>query len=187
MQLLLSFTPWVFFWILLKLHKSEPAALAGFLSILALVIWRRLKGRSFKALEFLTLCYFLFLVIMSFSTDLEQYRRWINLWSSSLLVGLALVSFIIGKPFTLPYAREMTPRENWNDWIFIHLNYVISWVWLAIFTVFLVLAIGRVSGIILPRVLDLAIMLSGIIAGLKFTLWYAQRAGIIPLKKAVQN
>ncbi|MGZ0716993.1 hypothetical protein [Pseudomonas palleroniana] len=51
-----------------------------------------------------------------------------------LLAIAGWVSYCVGKPFTLQYARLETPRELWNTPPFIHINKKITLVWNAVFT-----------------------------------------------------
>jgi len=175
MLLLVSFLPWIIFWVVLYTHNSEPAALAGFLSMLVVLIYRHYKGRTLKALEIMTLCNFIFLAIVAAFTELDKFSRWIPVWNHSLLAGLVLVSLLVKKPFTLQYAREMVPRQSQDDPLFIKANYVISRVWLAIFLLFVALPVSRLLGFGFPRLVNLIIMILGTIGAVKFTFWYSVR------------
>jgi hypothetical protein len=53
-------------------------------------------------------------------------------------MALALFAFatlIARRPFTVVYAKERAPQEYWGSALFLHINYAISAVWAAAFTV----------------------------------------------------
>jgi hypothetical protein len=49
------------------------------------------------------------------------------------LMIIALVSIMIGNPFTLDYAREQVPEEFWRAPLFLRTNYIIAGVWVLAF------------------------------------------------------
>jgi hypothetical protein len=65
--------------------------------------------------------------------------RWLELWAGELTnVALAIfvcATLIARRPFTVAYAKDRTPQEYWDSALFLHINYVISAVWAAAFTV----------------------------------------------------
>ena len=64
-----------------------------------------------------------------------------NLWiiehagliSNSSLAVIALISIVIGKPFTIQYAKEKVPADKWKTPLFIRINYLLSSFWLLMF------------------------------------------------------
>src|ERR1700704_2041207 len=63
----------------------------------------------------------------------------LELWAGELTnVALALfvcATLIARRPFTVAYAKERAPQEYWDSALFLHINYAISAVWAAAFTV----------------------------------------------------
>ncbi len=49
------------------------------------------------------------------------------------LVAIAAGSVLVGRPFTLQYAREHVPPERWNHPLFLSVNRTISLVWVLAF------------------------------------------------------
>jgi hypothetical protein len=45
------------------------------------------------------------------------------------LLASALVSALIGKPFTLQFAMEKVPESYWKTELFLRINYYIAFVW----------------------------------------------------------
>ena len=68
--------------------------------------------------------------------------------SSLALAAFTFGSLLVGNPFTLPYAKETTPREYWDFPVFLRINRVITLVWALAFTV------AAVAGLYGDAVLD---------------------------------
>jgi len=173
--MLISFIPWFLFWILLSMRKPEPAALAGFIVTLIFIIMEKARHRSVKILQAGTLAFFFILAILAIFTELEWFGHWVNLWSNLALTLIVLISIVIGKPFTLQYAKEETPKEYWSSPKFIQINYTISWVWFLAFLVNLAPSVIRVLGVKVPVSLNWAASIIPFVAAAKFTKWYPHR------------
>lgn len=66
--------------------------------------------------------------------------------ASQFTSSLALLLIVLGgialrRPFTMAYAKAQTDPRYWNRPGFIHVNYVITWAWAAVF------AVSAVSGV----------------------------------------
>lgn len=71
-----------------------------------------------------------------FATD--NVIRFLEMWSGEL-TNLSLAAFtwltvLIGRPFTIAYAKDTTPQEHWSSPLFKRINTVISAVWAGAFT-----------------------------------------------------
>jgi hypothetical protein len=105
-------------------------------------------------------------------------RGWLELWSgelaSAVLVLIALASIVARRPFTLQYARETTPREYWRSPLFLHINYVITWVWTAAFAV--IVAVGWYGDGPLHQPdnawTNWIIPIAALVVAIRFTQWY---------------
>lgn len=173
--MLLSFIPWFLFWVLLSMRKPEPAALSGFFCTLIFILIEKVKGRSVKILNIGTLVFFLALSVLALFTELEWFGHWVSLWSNLSLTLIALVSIVIGKPFTIQYAKEQAPQEVWNSPKFLRVNYIISWVWFSAFLVNLVPSVSRLLGREIPNSLGLVFSILPFLVAIKFTQWYSHR------------
>jgi hypothetical protein len=61
-------------------------------------------------------------------------RNWTGVIVNSCLLGLVLLSMVIGKPFTIQFAMEKVPEHLWTTPSFMSVNYLISFVWAVEFT-----------------------------------------------------
>jgi hypothetical protein len=171
----ISLIPWFIFWVLLGLHEPRTAALAACLAIFVLAGINLLKGRGLKLLQIATLVYFVLLSLTAFFIDLSHFWLWVRI-SSSLFLGLVVFfSIILGKPFTLQYAREKFPKEKWSSIQFIETNYAISWVWCGVFFLQLLIPLMRLFGFNPPKILGPAFSILAVFAALKLTKWYSKR------------
>jgi hypothetical protein len=129
-------------WIVMSLLSGpgrfeESVSTALGLSIL-LIYLRLRRGGSLKPLEVFEVAFFGSLALIGLLAS-EDLTRWLEKWSgevSSLaLAAFTLGSLLVGNPFTLPYAKETTPREYWDSPIFLSINRMITLVWALAFTV----------------------------------------------------
>jgi hypothetical protein len=171
-------------WILYSLVEGEgrlelSAALALGLAVLILFVnWFR--GSRPKMLEFSDVVYFAALAVIVALAS-EGTRTWLEMWggetANMALFLLVLGTVLIRRPFTLQYAKESTPEEYWHTPQFLHVNYVISWVWVAAF------AIEAASGLFGDAVLEdpnniwtgWIIQTFPMIVAAQFTIWYPNR------------
>jgi hypothetical protein len=92
------------------------------------------------------------------------------------LMLIALVSILIGKPFTLDYAREQVPQELWRSPLFRRTNYVVAGVWVLAFATMTAADAEATFNAQFPVTLDIAASLVALVAAVVFTMRYPQRA-----------
>ncbi len=59
--------------------------------------------------------------------------NWATVVTDAPLFVLCVISIMLGKPFTIEFAKEKAPQDKWNSNIFITINYHITYVWAAYF------------------------------------------------------
>ncbi|WP_319455771.1 MULTISPECIES: hypothetical protein [unclassified Mycobacterium] len=129
--------PWVLLVVVSGPGRFEEAASAALgLTLLTLWVgWRR--GVPVHALEVFGAGFFGVLAALGLWAP-DRVIEWLEVWAGELgNIGLALfavVTLVIGKPFTIPYAKDTTPEEYWDTPLFKRVNYAISGVWAASFT-----------------------------------------------------
>jgi hypothetical protein len=175
MKILLAFAPFMTFAILTAPLGATGALLAGAVVSAALIVHNHLKARSPKILEIGTFTMFAGLSAYAYlagSLSIIESKMLVD----TGLLAIVLLSMVIGKPFTIQYAKDSVPQNLWGTPQFRHTNYVISAVWaLAFLTVVLAEAamiywpeLSHTAGVI-PIVLAL-------VGALKFTSWYPKAA-----------
>ena len=130
-----GFVPWIVYWILIGSVSFRTAVLVAFALSLALNALSLRGGRRPKTLELGTAAVFLLLTIVTFATDDTFLERWIEPLSNFGLFAVALGSVLVGRPFTLEYARETVDAETAALPGFVYINRIITLVWVAAFAV----------------------------------------------------
>ena len=130
--------PWVLMGVVSGPGRFEEAASAALgLALLTLWIGSR-RGVPVHLLEVFSVVYFGVLAVLGLIAS-DGTISWLELWAGELsniaLSAFALGTLLIRKPFTLAYAKDTTPREHWDEPLFLRINYVISAVWAGAFLV----------------------------------------------------
>jgi len=141
-KLLLSFLPWILFY-LLPLHTVAQlkVAITALLLLSIITGYRDLK-RGF-ILPWCTLLFFTFIFFGIVVFDLKILAVYMSILVNSVLATLALGSLAVGKPFTLQYARLEVAKDKWQNPVFIFVNQVLTFVWGMSFLFNLILNILR--------------------------------------------
>lgn len=172
MSILLGLSPFLTFFALMRL-VTPIAGLIGALavsSLLCLRMWRR--GESVKILEVGSLILFGLLT----GYTLLAAPRWtvatVRLAVDGGLLGIALVSLAIDRPFTLQYARERVPEQYWGLPIFLITNRIITGVWAATFAVHVAADAAAEYVSAIPIWLDVAVSIAAFVGAVWFSRWY---------------
>ena len=114
MSILLGLTPFIVFFVLMRLVHPLAGLSAAFAVSLLLGFrqWRR--GEFVKVLEVGSLALFGVLVLYTLIAAPNWTVATVRLAVDGGLFIIALVSLVIGQPFTLQYARESVPQEFWT-------------------------------------------------------------------------
>jgi len=130
--------PWVLFSLFATPGRYEEAVCAA-LGLTLLMLWvGSRRGISIHSLEVFGVAFFAILAVVGLTASAGTIQ-WLELWAGELTnVALALfacATLIARRPFTVAYAKERAPQEYWDSALFLHINYAISAVWAAAFTV----------------------------------------------------
>ncbi len=127
-------------WILLSVVGSPGhyvAAIAIAFGFSVLVLWAgHRRGDSLHSLTVFGVVFFgaLLLIRVLLGVGVED---WLSTWTGEMsnvaLTVFAVSTLVVRRPFTLSYARDMTPEEYWGTPVFLRINYVITAVWAAAF------------------------------------------------------
>jgi len=149
LKLLLSFAPWLSFLVIaqgslfrLKLGLLIALALSIVMGLLRLhrgiILWTGLAFFTYAA------------VAVALLGNMWTAQHMGVLANGALALG-SWITILMGKPFTLDYAREHTDPSLWNSSAFIRTNVVITSAWASVFTVNAILAWGKMTQFILPQ------------------------------------
>lgn len=128
-------------------------------------------------LQWGTLAYFAVSVVMVNLLENMFFITNMGILSSGFLAAIIWATILIGKPFTLQYARDGLPKERWNDPGLIRACRFIALVW-AFLVTFTALVSGFqmfIPGAVPDNVyLDINILI--IVGGILFTQLYSKRS-----------
>ena len=129
--ILISFIPWILYWILCGLGLRIGVLVSLVIAIILVAYQARL--REFNPMDLASLAYFTAASTATYIFDLEIFvERPVFLGYLALFL-MALVSIAVGKPFTLQVAKRDYPEVYWRERTFLLVNDAISGVWSMIF------------------------------------------------------
>jgi hypothetical protein len=172
MSILLGLTPFIVFFVLMRLvHPLAGLGAAFAVSLLmGFVQWRR--GESIKVLEVGSLVLFGVLTLYTLIAAPEWTVATVRLAVDGGLFLIAAVSLLIRQPFTLQYARESVPQELWTSPIFFTTNVRITAVWTAAFAVMTAADAAAQYVEAIPLWVDIAATIAAFVGAFWFTRWY---------------
>lgn len=176
MGMLICFLPWLVFWIFIARSDVQIAIYSGLAAALFFNLAAIVRKQVPKALQLGALFFFLASALIVMFVEFHTFRRWVNLASALTLLFITFFSILIRKPFTLQFAHEMAPKDKWNTPEFLHANYVITWVWVGVFTVKAAFATLRMAVPAIPVWATVSASLCVFFAALKFTFWYKSKS-----------
>jgi hypothetical protein len=173
MGLLLAFAPFMVFVLVERLAGPRMGLIAAALisGTLLLRDWVS-RNRGVKVLEVGTFLLFGGLAAYAAASGAAWSVVGVRLYVDTGLLLVVLVSIAIRRPFTLPYAREGTPRESWNAPAFIRTNYIITAVWGLAFTVMVGADLVMLYLPNLPLKVGVGATILAVIGAMRFTSWY---------------
>lgn len=131
-SILRGFLPWILYSVL---YGSNPdqymLAISAALASSVIFDWKELKAGFILTRG--TFFYFLLLLVLTavFHWQWLQDNTW--LISNCMLAGITFTSALIGKPFTLQYAKQQVREELWENAFFLQINYILTNIWGVIF------------------------------------------------------
>jgi hypothetical protein len=172
MHLLLAFAPFVAFFAAMRLVSPLAGLCAASLVSLwmCLRMWRRRE--SVKVLEIGTLMLFVLLLAYTVVARPVWTVATVRLAVDGGLFAIAAISLLIGKPFTLQYAREQVPPELWNNPRFIAVNRHLTLAWTAAFLVMVLADVAAEYVPAIPLWVDIAATVAAMVGAVLFTVKY---------------
>lgn len=183
---LIAFLPWLLYGLGSATNHWQVATGGGLILCLVYLAVLRRRGISIKLMDWTMLTVFMIgsvLMIGLRSTRFPVYNA-VVIWLC--FAAAAWSSAVIGRPFTIAYAREKAPSEFWDKPLFLRLNLLMSLLWCGLMTVNVgFAAIGVViGGNIVRPVLGFAVpnslLIFGFVFNSRFPPRYLARAGYQP-------
>ncbi|HJO92143.1 MAG TPA: hypothetical protein QF753_01975 [Victivallales bacterium] len=168
----ISFIPWLLF-LFISGHSLYSLELAILICLSSSLIFNYRELRKFYILQWGTFVFFITVFIAINLLKIVWFAEYMSILSNSFLAGIVWFTILIGKPFTLQYARADLPKEKWNDIKLIKGSLFIAKVWGILFLFSLLASILKISlPNILPQWIYTDITLVNIVLGIVFTKVY---------------
>jgi len=175
MSIFLGLTPFILFFILMRVSTPLVALAASTILSAALMGRMALKGGSIKILELGSLVLFGALTLYTVATHADWSVAGVKLAVDGGLAVVVIASIAIRRPFTLQYARETVPQQFWNHPVFIRTNDLISGVWAANFLVASACDAAAIWLPAIPVTVLVAVSIAALVGAAWFTAWYPAR------------
>ncbi len=133
LKLLISFAPWLSF--LLIAHDTAFRVKLGLIAALILSIVMGIARLHRGIILWVGLIFFSCATVAVAIFENAWTLRHMGVLANGALAAGAWLTIILGRPFTLDYAKEHTDPSLWNHPRFLKSNYTITAVWAAAFTV----------------------------------------------------
>lgn len=166
LYILVSFVPWIIYWILCGMGNELGVAIPLVIALLLLTFQTR--RRDFSLMDITSGLYFAIAAVGTFVFNLEAFVRHSGLLGYSVLFLMALFSLFIGKPYTMQVAKRDYPEIYWKDKSFMAINRMITGVWVGVFLVNAVIFL--VLGMPLTVILSNTLIAFGVVFSIVFPL-----------------
>ena len=129
--ILVSFIPWIIYWILCGLGLSIGVLIS--LAVAAILVIHQARLREFNPMDLASLAYFTVASAATYILDFGLFVEKPGFLGYLTLFIMALISIAAGKPFTFQASKRDYPEVYWRDRTFFLVNDAISGVWSMIF------------------------------------------------------
>jgi hypothetical protein len=176
MGILLAFAPFISFAVVDRLIGPAQGLVFGAATSVVLLLrdWIGLHRKP-KILEIGTAILFGGLALYAILGGPVWSIVGVRLRVDAGLLLIVLTTLIVGKPFTLQYAREQVPQNLWDTPQFVRSNYVITGVWSVAFLILVLADLILIYRADLPPKIGILATVLALVGALKFTQWYPEK------------
>lgn len=136
MSYLRTFAPWIVFAVIPSEYWKWAALIAFGVSAAELVRKLRAGQRpDAMIIDLGSAAFFAAITVLAFADPDTALHPYTPALSSGVLALIAGISLAVRNPFTLPIAKQTTPREVWDHPVFVRTAYIITSVWAASFAI----------------------------------------------------
>ena len=172
MGLLLAFAPFIAFFALVRLISPFAGLIAALVVSLVLCGRMMLRREAVKTLEIGTLVLFAALVLWTIVIGTEWSIARVRLAVDAGLLAIVVISLLVGRPFTLQYARERVPEPLWNTPQFLATSRIVALVWAGAFAVLVAADAAAEYVPEIPVRADVWASVAALVGAFWFTGWY---------------
>ena len=179
--LILGASPWLLAGLFYGLGWVQLAACTK-LSLAVVQNLLNYRARNLKALELTTLVYGALEATLTLGCGYWWLLAYGGVASQTAMFLMALVSVLIGSPFTYQYAREAWPKAYWKNALFVRTNVIISLVFALTFAISAISsavalsAIGTgIAGLLLATVIPIGLGVVATVFSIRFPKYFTHR------------
>jgi hypothetical protein len=169
LKLLFSFAPWIAFLIIARdtLLRVEIALVAALVASVVMAVLKLHRG----IIMWVGLIFFSAATVAVVGFHNMWTIRHLGVMANGALALGSWITLMIGRPFTLEYARAHTDPAKWHDPLFIRVNVLLTTVWAAVFT-FNTAVAWALTKHLLPEWACYTMSYAALIGAAAFTSWY---------------
>ncbi|MDK2822852.1 MAG: all-trans-retinol 13,14-reductase [Clostridia bacterium] len=175
LYILVSFIPWIFYWVLCGMGNRLGVIIPFVISLILII--PQIRKRDFNLMDVTSVLYFSIAIIGTFTFNLNIFVENSGFIGYFVLFLMALISVIIKQPYTLQVSKRDYPEIYWKEKSFLAINNIITGVWTVVFianaTIFLLF--GMPLRIILSNNLIALGIVFSILFPLKAPAYFASR------------
>jgi len=170
--MLTGFAPFIAFFVAMRL--ASPLAGLGAACVVSLLLCLRMWQRreSVKVLEPGSLLLFTALLAYTWLAAPAWTVATVRLAVDAGLLAIVAISLLIGKPFTLQYAKERVPAEFWQSPRFLAVNRHITLAWAAALAAMVAADAAAEYVPAIPLWVDVAVTIAAFAGAVAFTVQY---------------
>jgi signal transduction histidine kinase len=171
----LAFAPFIAFAVLNHFVAPTAALVVAALVSFGLIGRDVFVGRSPKILEVGTCVLFGGLALYAYLSHASWPVVGVKLAVDIGLLVIILFSLMVGRPFTIQYARENVPKELWDNPQFLRTNQIITLVWLAAFAAIIAADLILLYMPEVPHKVGVLLTIGALYGAFKFTMAYPDK------------
>lgn len=170
LRLILGFAPWLAF--LIIAHGSLFSLKLGLVVALALSIVMAITRLHRGIIMWVGLIFFSAAVLLVVGLNTLWTVRYMGVLASGVLSISSWTTLLIGRPFTLDYARQHVDPALWNDPRFLSVNRRLTAAWGVAFTINALLAFGKMHRFAMEPLGYELLSYACLVGTALFTSWY---------------
>lgn len=133
LYMLVSFVPWIVYWILCGIGNVMGIVISFAISLLLVI--PQICKRDFNLMDFTSVLYFGIASVGTFIFNLNVFVERSGFLGYFALSLMAISSLIIKRPYTLQVSKRDYPEIYWKEKSFLAINSIITGIWAIIFVV----------------------------------------------------
>ena len=131
LYILVSFIPWIIYWVLCGMGNKLGIAIP--LAISLILLTPQIHKRDFNLMDLTSVLYFSIATVGTFILNLIIFVRSSGFLGYSVLFLMALFSLTVKQPYTLQCSKRDYPEVYWKDKSFLATNNITTLAWVGVF------------------------------------------------------